>query len=745
LSVGDIAVSLGRSLFARARIFAIAGAAISLLASCSSTPLFVKKPKAPTTLQEGVSVTGTVVYVRPWSEVKDALSPKFENTPANALSQVLQTQSYSDFRLLNALGLSAQAGVDLGPRITRTDESTRHLDTSGSGDTFETTRDENTQTITTKRVDDNTPPDLPAAPASSAGTRTAASLPDLIGATRTPTSEPMFRYAAAAALYQEIGLINDAVLGIPELEGYKPYIVRIRMGVNPFRRDLPWDVYAHISLFEEEVAKPGDNAATGDRDRSVAETVPEPIIILPILSTEAYEGTLDAAALQQLFDLRLALQATAGNAKAGAGFNKLNENLTTFLTRRYESSLRVSAASGRGIDVKFGASRDKTGFALSDRDHFVTLIAYIKPPYQDENAKKLTFYMMHEARDAKTGAIIAVDNDAFYSALVPVMQRLGLTDDQLNSDCEIHHVDELLYRFADEVTRLSASTAATNLNRCLKIPIQHTDYLIAELSAIRRLDPKSLFSFSIAPIKHSRSAEFLDASPYVQSSKKSLTVAVPYTGELEIDAVRALLVPDGIAQAGPFAPRTVTLRTSGSQNQVVLEFPSLVSLKFDGLSDKEAEKLKSPAGWRICAAVSATALGTCRTGAAASGKDAYSRRLSSGYAETPAVDAPAFVLSTPVQSVKIGADGLVTFAVYVEPAKDRPVTLTTEGAELMVGGAAANELEVKAKGAQSLTLRNALAGGTIRIHAVSTAEADTSVKTEHEVIVAVQAPAAPKT
>jgi hypothetical protein len=736
-----------------------AGVIACALASCGAfKPLKVEKLPPPKTMQEGVELNAVAVYSKSWPELIDSLSPKFGNTPDGALAQVDQVQSFADNRFLNAMGIGAQAGVQFGPQISSSDETTRSIASNDASGTTVVSKDDTSRTITTKRESSNASPELPAASAGAGGGRSATSLPDLIGATRNPSTEPFFRYSAANALYQEIALINDAVAGIPAFRDTKPYIVRLRVSVKPYRRDLPWDLYAHFTLFEDQ--------PNGSK----------PVIVLPILSTESYQGTIDASALQQVLDLRLSLQAAVSNAKAGASFDKLNDQLTSFLTRRYESTLHVGGASGRSLQVKFGAARDKTGFALEDRDHFVTIVAYLKPPYRDEDPRSYRFYMDYEARNSETGVPVTDNSQAFYEKVAPVVARLGLVETDIRADSVARptetltetqggtkvdgpaqlfcdpKIGRLLFNFADDIGLYDGRRAILNLAECFKpsysrnAVLANALYLVSKVTNARTLASDTSFSFDIKPLSVVKDVTFnARAAPQVQVTRKAFTVAVPYAGDLDLEKVTALLTPDADAKAGAFEPRTIALKTTGPVSQIVMDFPPLASMQFDSLPATVVTKLKEPAGWDICVAVAPQDVSDCPTtvpAPAAVVPGVYMRALSAGYSKASAADQPSFALSTPTQSVKQAADGTVTFGVYVEPPQGLPVKLTVTGGELVVGGAATQEIAVTTKGMVSLTVRNSTPGGLVVVHGLSVSTTDVDAKTTKDLSIAVQAGAA---
>src|SRR6266481_5558802 len=61
--------------------------------------------------------------------------------------------------------------------------------------------------------------------------------------------DPMLRFWAAAALYQEVKLINRYVTDGAIADEYIPYVIRLQVSVMPRKRDLPYDAYSLISFF----------------------------------------------------------------------------------------------------------------------------------------------------------------------------------------------------------------------------------------------------------------------------------------------------------------------------------------------------------------------------------------------------------------------------------------------------------------------------------------------------------------
>lgn len=271
-------------------------------------------------------------------------------------------------------------------------------------------------------------------------------------------------------------------------------------------------------------------------------------------------------------------------------------------------------------------------------------------------------------------------------------------------------------------------------------------YLASSVLAVRDLLPPTAFTFYVQPKSSPTEVTFTNAvGPQVQSTKKLLSVSLPYQGELRVEDARAMLIPT-VTGAASFAPTSVSLRVSGASSQLVAVFPPIESLKFDGLKDADATTLKTPKGWRICAARDATSLTTCAGAVGATSDNKYYwRPLGSGYSEASAAEAPEFEMTASADAVTLATDGTLNFAVYVAPAKGTTVSIGARGGELIVGGSPIKEIKVSAMGMQPISVRNANPGGIVTLTGTSTAAADATVKFQKSVTIGVRAaPAASK-
>lgn len=169
-----------------------------------------------------------------WEDFRTSLQPQFTLTADQALEQVLGTsmRTQQSEVTLNRLGLAA--GLP-GTSTTQTTDSTTNVAADGT-----TTLTGNDSTTTTKQP--GSPPSLDGVRA----TPNAVAPGSFDG--QSLTSDAMMRYWAAAALYQEVQLLNRIVSDATTLKGYEAYIVRLQVSTMPYSRQLALDTYLNLEI-----------------------------------------------------------------------------------------------------------------------------------------------------------------------------------------------------------------------------------------------------------------------------------------------------------------------------------------------------------------------------------------------------------------------------------------------------------------------------------------------------------------
>src|SRR5579871_395103 len=155
---------------------------------------------------EAGSTHVAVLSVARW-ETYPTVQPQFNLTSDQALASAIPDTSIIENKLLNstAVQLSAQLTPGIGAAPT----------------------------VTAPSVDLSTLPG------------TGASLSQL-------GLDPLMRYWAATALYQEVQILNRYVKDAAVSDQYYPFLIRTQVTVMPKRRNLPYDAYTTMSFFVDD-------------------------------------------------------------------------------------------------------------------------------------------------------------------------------------------------------------------------------------------------------------------------------------------------------------------------------------------------------------------------------------------------------------------------------------------------------------------------------------------------------------
>lgn len=336
------------------RIFKIARQlSLLLIIATSGCALF---SSAPRNQEEAGAVNVSVTLVAPWDEYIAALTPNFTLTANDAVSKVIPRTGIVEEKILDALGLSARVG------LPQTFESlTKNISTKLTKTDNEEPKE--TTTLTTDIIEKKEPGKLPDAPSKAPGADKG--IKDLPGVPsdsgKSLSDDPLLEYTAATALYQEVQLLNRYVSDAALRHEMDAYIVRLQIGIVPFRRNLPYDVYTKIGFFPKTDA-PEDM----------------PAYVLPLLVTDSLEGALVSRSRDTIRQLSLAASFMKGGIVGTVGGDKLKEELKSQLFSEANSLFTVGRFTDNTLGARFGAVRQgEKEYAILPRTHSVTVILMV--------------------------------------------------------------------------------------------------------------------------------------------------------------------------------------------------------------------------------------------------------------------------------------------------------------------------------------------------------------------------------
>lgn len=188
---------------------------------------------------EAGSTHVAVLTAARFDDYKDALQPSFKMTSDDALAQAIPSTELEEERILDAVKAALKIALP-STSVTQTETTTEK---TGAADAR-----------TLERVAKTEPGDLSKvtfgdSPAKDQDTSKLAPKDSVV--TGTPSLDPMLKHLVATALYQEVQMLNryvtDAARG--DEDKFDAHVVRLQVTVLPRTRNLPYDVYTTISLF----------------------------------------------------------------------------------------------------------------------------------------------------------------------------------------------------------------------------------------------------------------------------------------------------------------------------------------------------------------------------------------------------------------------------------------------------------------------------------------------------------------
>tara|TARA_R110000868_G_scaffold342584_1_gene603440 strand:- start:361 stop:2400 length:2040 start_codon:yes stop_codon:yes gene_type:complete len=353
----------------------------AVLAACSADFGDLFTPVRVSAHEDAATVNMTVTMVAPWDDLIDDLTPAVGLDFAGAEGRALAQTSAQTSRDQRSSGIGFQAGYqNLSGGATKADE----------------------------------PPELKDPKDPVGKDRKAADLPGLAEIPKTFEDDPLLALTAANALFQE-GKLLEAMPKYAALRpGYRAYVVRLQVGVVPYRRNLPYDVFTTISFFTNydspvttgqdianliKAAKDAANRAddaylAGDTageasERAAARTAWAEVAkkqqqaqVLPILVTDNLENTLSSRSRGDLRQITFALTAILPNIAASLSLSDIHELIRSFYGNEQNGLLTVGRVSDNSLRVRLGAPRQPTaGYAMIPRTHNITTLVLVPEDY----------------------------------------------------------------------------------------------------------------------------------------------------------------------------------------------------------------------------------------------------------------------------------------------------------------------------------------------------------------------------
>jgi hypothetical protein len=508
---------------------------------------------------EAAAVSISATLVAHWDDYVSVLGPKFEMKSGDeALKKVIPQTMAMDEKVLRMFG--ASLGITARDyEIERTDADQSESDDATLTKTTTSDEDEGEQAEEgeEEKADDEEADeddeetraetsDESEEQAGASARPSARDLPGLSDEQLKVSQDPMLEYLAATALYQEVQLLNRYIQDAALRRDYKPYVVRLQIGVTPYARNMPYDVYATLAFFGDRPGKPErlpiDTArrpAEPSTHRGVAarrrQEHPQsltPVLVTPLLVTDNLEGALKSRAVNTIRDFVLALSVLTGKVDVDSKLTAYTDKLSRVLGTDLNSLFTVSQVNDNSVRVRLGAARQATsGHAMIPRTHNVTLLVLVP---NELNSRRLRVEAATELRHATNGE--ALDIPSPKSRRKEIQKKLKRYSKYVYSDSPewAHYCYEGLKSFLlYEYDVWTASSDFTSFEQALYTACETTTAsanLWMELVELSGNRPYARASFELPEPRAPRLPEAFDEQLILRDDKKSGKMTVTLHG-----------------------------------------------------------------------------------------------------------------------------------------------------------------------------------------------------------------------
>jgi hypothetical protein len=361
------------------------------LNACSDVDKELFEQHRPTSQSEAGSVHLAVAPPIPFEYLRESLVPSYGLTADDAAKAALPTTGYMEDRFFQAF--SAALGIGLAKT-----------------------------SVTGTKSDGSAPiakaPDMKLA---ESGKNELSTGDDK----RQPKQDPMLQYAAATALYQEVKLLEQYVNYAAQRHQYQPFIVRMNVGIQPFARNQPYDVYSSIGFFAS------DECETAGGKFKATPLARQPYI-LPLLVTDNLEGMSTAKSAEMITQVALAVSALVQGVAGEASFGLTRDRLKSVLGTDLNAIQTVSRTADNAIQVRLGAASQPTArFAMIPRNHTITVLMLV-PNRQFETRcpgrpPVVRTVIRSTLRDAVNGELLLTGRDALFAKMRANLEEAGFS------------------------------------------------------------------------------------------------------------------------------------------------------------------------------------------------------------------------------------------------------------------------------------------------------------------------------
>lgn len=349
------------------------------LVGCATT---VELPKSS---EEAANVYVSAYPAVPWTDIREKLIPKNNLTIEQARTLSASVTQIQTEQVLSVISAGLRIGLP-----GRTDTRTQATDAAGKT----TSTRSSSQSIGT--VPDSTGVTAPTI----SGTDLA---PDLSKGPLATSVDGMTTLMGGTALYQQAQILDNQIANGVEPLGYQAHLITFQVNLQPSRRNLPYDAYVNISLL------PGDWQQALDLSKPLsteADALP-PIIVYPLIVSDAFEFTSAGRSAEAIRQVGLQLAGTISQIGANAGFNSTKDEVKSVIGLDENSLVTLGRVSESTLRIRLGAtSATKGEWAMVPRTYNVSVVVFTRFAPGDVNStvKSVSVVTETEFKSAIDGA-----------------------------------------------------------------------------------------------------------------------------------------------------------------------------------------------------------------------------------------------------------------------------------------------------------------------------------------------------
>lgn len=567
-----------------------------LCVGCASSGLKPREPHRVETQADAGSVHIAVTSVYDWDEFSQSLQPAFAMDEKKALASVMPSTQNATEKFLDALQGTLRVSP---PRTSVTSTATERSATNESG----AQASSSSETTSTRE-----PGSASNAPDVASGQRRAADLPGRDVSSEALGVDPMLQHTSAAALFQEVALLNAAIRRAALRYESIPYVVRLQVTLMPSARDEPYDAYSTISFFSGLApggAPVAAAAAEKAQDCSPSQSSPAvlgPPHVIPLLVTDNLETSFHSRTDDVARQLAFALSILSEGFAADLGIQRTLEGLRAVVGRDVTSTLTLGRVSDNTLRVRLGAiPQVDVRHAMVPRTHNVSLVVLVPRALTDQQQPALRLMARTTFVDVDAGQPLRSRSSREIDELLRdlLAQRLHASRDRLTR-CDLEYGVELLshaqandYAAFRRLTSCLACDSSNSPRACRRGPgttdcwrLPHPDALWVDLMSLSAGSQYTTASLHLprlsVPTLPAQSVFLLD------DTESEMTAAIEGATGIVPERTRATL---SVTVSRPDGQRDLvysiaTRRVQREQDHLKLVFPSLAALKLEPADEK---------------------------------------------------------------------------------------------------------------------------------------------------------------